>query len=715
MLDTLVRDLAVALYVAIFALLAIRALLDWRERRDSSSLWFSVAFGTLALAIFISIPFQLIGDEKPPALITSMIILLIASHPPSLLRFAGSFGSIGRIEQLLVTLVFAGLGAWSLVLDLPDPGERGSSASTTFSLVFVIAWSVVAVRVTTSLWFSSRGRPGIVRGRMRLLALGVLTLNLALLLSAADPQRSYPITSAVVTACSAMLLLAGFAPFSWLRLLLREPEQQRLRTAVSGLVAVTREEQLFETVLPATRDVVGVRAIAIFHDDMAEPLTLGYDEVEVDEIRQLLDGMQLDVDSSKLVGGRLVRRDVDAWTVVDAPSGGEFFGADELDVLTSINSIARMIRIRLRDAAAVSEHEQRLQTAVDLARLGKWQWQVGSPNITWSPGMRRIFGVDDDVEVTYELYQSLLAPEAREQIAATVEAAIESGESYEVDHRVVRPDGSEAYVHSRAQVSIGDEVEPTRLIGVTMDITTRVRAEQELRHAVEAEREVAARLREVDELKSSILSAVSHELRTPLTSIHGLSVLLQDRIEELGSEQRQEIVDHLVAESERLADLLSDLLDLDRLRRGVVGSIVERRQHSERFELELDDIEFDLDASKLERIVENLVVNAEKYAGEDARVVIRTSLLDDVLSIRVEDDGPGVPDALREAIFEPFNRGDAELGYAPGTGIGLSLVKRFAQLHGGAARVEPSSQGGAAFIVTIPARGVFDEIVAPTT
>jgi PAS domain S-box-containing protein len=340
----------------------------------------------------------------------------------------------------------------------------------------------------------------------------------------------------------------------------------------------------------------------------------------------------------------------------------------------------------------------------------------------WSPGQRRLFGVDEDQTITYERYQAMIAPADSERVAATVAAALESADTYEVDHGIVRSDGTEIFVNSRALITRASDGEATRIFGVTMDITSRVQAERELRRAVEAEREVAARLREVDELKTSILSAVSHELRTPLTSVHGLGVVLQDQIEQLEPARRREIVDHIVTESERLGSLLSDLLDLDRLRRGVIvpqrtsvdvgrliRGVVETRDRPEQFELQLDDFTFELDGPKFERIVENLVMNAEKYAGHGAHVVVRTTLVGDELQLCVEDDGPGVPDQLHESIFEAFNRGDAELGFAPGTGIGLSLVKRFAQLHGGTARVEAGARGGAAFIVSIPQRGAFDE------
>jgi signal transduction histidine kinase len=116
-----------------------------------------------------------------------------------------------------------------------------------------------------------------------------------------------------------------------------------------------------------------------------------------------------------------------------------------------------------------------------------------------------------------------------------------------------------------------------------------------------------------------------------------------------------------------------------------------------------DAVIADIDASKVERIVENLVHNASKYTARDASVWVRVAAHDaGGVSIAVEDDGPGIPEADRERIFEAFARGEGP-EHAPGTGIGLSLVARFAALHGGRAWVEEREGGGASFRVWLPA------------
>jgi signal transduction histidine kinase len=101
--------------------------------------------------------------------------------------------------------------------------------------------------------------------------------------------------------------------------------------------------------------------------------------------------------------------------------------------------------------------------------------------------------------------------------------------------------------------------------------------------------------------------------------------------------------------------------------------------------------------------VENLLVNAAKHTPPGSPVGLRVDRAEGGVRITVEDRGKGVPDHLKESVFRPFERGPGKLAHAPGTGIGLSLVARFAELHGGRAWVEDRPGGGASFRVFLPA------------
>lgn len=230
------------------------------------------------------------------------------------------------------------------------------------------------------------------------------------------------------------------------------------------------------------------------------------------------------------------------------------------------------------------------------------------------------------------------------------------------------------------------------------------------------ERRAAEALRRLDELKSTFLSAVSHELRTPLTSVLGFSMTLHDQATELAPRSRT-MLEHVVREAEHLRDLLDDLLDLDRIEHGHgsivlsatdMGALVERlaRRMAARdrrsVRTTVEHVTAIVDAPKVERLVENLLANAVKYAPASELIEVRLHARDGGVVIGVDDRGPGVPPELAEAVFEPFERGAEVSGHAPGTGIGLSLVDRFSKLHGGRAWVEQREGGGAAFRVFLP-------------
>jgi signal transduction histidine kinase len=115
-----------------------------------------------------------------------------------------------------------------------------------------------------------------------------------------------------------------------------------------------------------------------------------------------------------------------------------------------------------------------------------------------------------------------------------------------------------------------------------------------------------------------------------------------------------------------------------------------------------------VDAALLERVVENLVVNATKHTEKGTQIWIKARQKRKEIEIAVEDAGTGVPVELRTSIFEPFVQGDVP-SHSPGTGVGLALVSQFAKLHGGRAWVVDRRGGGASFRVTVPSEGIIPE------
>jgi PAS domain S-box-containing protein len=338
-----------------------------------------------------------------------------------------------------------------------------------------------------------------------------------------------------------------------------------------------------------------------------------------------------------------------------------------------------------------------LNEAQKLAHIGSWEWDIERNRVTWSDELYRIYGLEpQETEVTFESYLERIHPDDRDLVRENVEQAYAGGGPFLFEHRLVAADGTVKWNQSRGHVVSDDRGAPVRMVGTAQDITERKR---------------------LDELRDSILSTVSHELRTPLTTILGFSMTLQERGDTLGDELRTEMAVHLTAQAQKLDRLLSDLLDLDRLRLGhmppnfsetdvanLVRRVAEGFDSDHPVTIRGETVLAEVDGPKVERIVENLIANAVKHTAPGTEIEVSVTRATGGVLIRVDDRGLGVAQEEREAIFEAFTRGGGLVADRPGTGIGLSLVAQFTELHGGRAWVEDNPGGGASFRVFLPGR-----------
>jgi signal transduction histidine kinase len=249
---------------------------------------------------------------------------------------------------------------------------------------------------------------------------------------------------------------------------------------------------------------------------------------------------------------------------------------------------------------------------------------------------------------------------------------------------------------------------------VTLHHTILVQRER----AVEGARELSG-LREMNEVKDTLLHAVSHDLKGPLAGILGAMQTLR-RTEELELTPEEVESLHLMIEqsARKMNRLVDDMLDLERLDRGQItperdptdiGELARRiaselpGMDTHPVRVDADPVLVDVDPGKVERIIENLLINAGRHtaAGIPVHVEIRERSKGGVTLV-IEDEGTGIPDELKEELFEPFRQGPTAAGR--GVGIGLSLVKRFAELHGGDAVIEDRDGGGARFVITLPGK-----------
>jgi two-component system sensor histidine kinase KdpD len=236
-------------------------------------------------------------------------------------------------------------------------------------------------------------------------------------------------------------------------------------------------------------------------------------------------------------------------------------------------------------------------------------------------------------------------------------------------------------------------------------------------HYVEVAQQALIRM-ESERLRNSLLAALSHDLRTPLAALVGLAESLELTKPELSGQQR-DTAQAIAEEARRMNELVKNLLDMARIESGdvklrrewqsveeVVGSALKASRSAlanRRVEVALPPdlplVEFD--ATLIERVLYNLLENAGKYTPAGTTIKIAAEASVDQLLVTITDDGPGVPQAQREAIFEKFTRGSRESA-TPGVGLGLAISRAIVEAHRGRIWVEDNAGHGARFCFTLP-------------
>lgn len=239
--------------------------------------------------------------------------------------------------------------------------------------------------------------------------------------------------------------------------------------------------------------------------------------------------------------------------------------------------------------------------------------------------------------------------------------------------------------------------------------------------AAELELEASERDK-LDRMKDEFVITASHELRSPLTSVQGFAELLMMERDSL-TQRQVETVEIILDNCRHLVRLLNDLLDLARSDAGrltirrrptqltplieeVVRTLRAQTDGSEQTLTERIDPNLPLvevEPDRIRQILVNLVTNAHEYSPERASIQVSARVADKAVVIDVTDNGPGIPPAQMEHIFERFVRGDAGLTQrVGGTGLGLAITKSLVELHGGTIAVDSEVGGGSTFEVVLP-------------
>lgn len=298
-------------------------------------------------------------------------------------------------------------------------------------------------------------------------------------------------------------------------------------------------------------------------------------------------------------------------------------------------------------------------------------------------------------------------PDHIDRVVRRLKRCWESGEPWEDTFPLRGKDGSYRWFLSRAQPVCGEDGKVVRWFGTNTDITFQRISEEALKDA--------------DRRKDEFLATLAHELRNPLAPIRtGLEVIKM-------AEGNQEIIEKVRGTMEnqtlQLVRLIEDLLDVSRITRGklelrrsqfpldevlqlaveTVEPNIESRGHKLEMEISDPDLVLNADSSRLAQMISNLLGNAARYTSEGGQITLRTWEEDGNLMLSVRDNGRGISPDFQKRIFDMFTQGGLDSDRSGGLGIGLTLVRSLAGLHGGSVWMESEGEGkGSLFTLCLP-------------
>lgn len=358
----------------------------------------------------------------------------------------------------------------------------------------------------------------------------------------------------------------------------------------------------------------------------------------------------------------------------------------------------------------LADAQLRLEIALSAGRMGVWDWSPVSGQVRWNPQMFDLLGLpcQPDGQARGDQFIAMVHPDDRATIQNAVATALAGGADYDVEIRVVRADGKVRWVLGRARVLHDAHGQPQRMVGINMDITERKIAEQSL---VDADRR-----------RNEFLAMLGHELRNPLAPIANAVQLLE--LAGAQAEPRDAALQIIRRQTANMARLVDDLLEVSRVTQGnielrrenipataaihsaveTIRPLVLERNQTLKVDAS-DELILFADQARITQVLANLLNNASKYTQPGGQLSVRALPVDDAWGeIAVADNGPGIDSNLLPRVFDLFSQGTNTLDRSRGgLGLGLALVHRLVDLHGGCVRAESAGPGmGATFTVRLP-------------
>lgn len=378
-----------------------------------------------------------------------------------------------------------------------------------------------------------------------------------------------------------------------------------------------------------------------------------------------------------------------------------------------------------RDVTAIKKHEQtllnrerQLSEAEAIGHMGHWHWTMDQQDLRFSDEIYRIFGVNrSGFHPTLDSVNAMLHRRDVGRMMQAFQRAIIAQNDHEIDFRVIRPDGEIRHVRCQGRCEFDSEGDVTGLYGIMQDVTETMQHERALLEAKDAaERAYAA--------KSQFLANMSHELRTPLNAVIGFSEMMQQQLlGPIGNERYLDYIKGIRESGEHLLDLITDILDMSKIEAGkyeldvedfnvakvirLAVHMVEGRAVEQGIKLNVripdETLHIVADRRAVMQIALNLLSNAVKFSHQNG--VIETECLSkgDHILIRVKDNGIGIPANKLKTITNPFEQAANQYTRShEGSGLGLSITKELAELHGGGIHIESTLNVGTTVTIRLP-------------
>ncbi len=317
-------------------------------------------------------------------------------------------------------------------------------------------------------------------------------------------------------------------------------------------------------------------------------------------------------------------------------------------------------------------------------------------------------------EITLDYFINYIHPDDRELVITNYQKRLKNEDApNQYSIKVIKKNSKQVIIEINS-VHIKWKDKPAMLYFFS-DITDRKKAEDEIKFALEKERELS-------ELRSRFISMTSHEFRTPLTSIFTSSELLEKYGDKLSEEQKRKSLNRIQNNVQHMTSLLNEVLILGKSDSGMLklklepvdvselcSDIVEefnsytafKTGHKLILEIEKFNGRVLLDYKLIKQSLENLISNAIKYSQDGTAVDFNVLFTNRFITFKIKDEGIGIPEDDINNLFEQFFRAK-NTGNIPGTGLGLAIVKRAVELHDGKVRLTSKVGEGSEFIITIP-------------